>query len=100
MSTAQLNVTNATLDVCSVSLEQRNAERQARFRKTPVGIVLAALRNEDLKQARLRRRLYHASRKHQACSLSFDGRYSGPLTSGVPALGDLRLSSFKEVQHG
>jgi hypothetical protein len=86
--------------VCSVSSEQHNAERQARYRKSPVGIVLEALRNEGLKQARLRRRLYHASRKYQACSLSFDGRFSGPVNSGVPALGDLKLSSFKAVQHG
>jgi hypothetical protein len=99
MST-QPNVTNTAPEVCSVTQKQHNAERQARFRKTPVGIVLAALRNEDLKQARLRRRRYHASTKYRACALSFDGRFEGPVTTGMPALSDLKLSSFKGVELG
>jgi hypothetical protein len=96
---AQLNVTNTEPEVCSVSSSQHNAARQARFRQSPVGIVLAALRNADLKQSRLERRLQRAHTKYRACSLSFDGRFGGPLTS-VLALSDLKLSAFKGVQHG
>jgi len=81
----------------SESVRNANAERQSRFRKSPAGKAAAARRAAALQEQRRQRRAYRDSRLHRAQSLSFDGRYSGPLTVGVPRIGDLKLSSFKGV---
>jgi hypothetical protein len=72
----------------------------ARYRESPKGQAAAARRNARVKAARAARKAYHYTRKNQARTLGFDGRYGGPVPAGVPRLSDLKLSNFMIQNQG
>jgi len=72
-----------------------NAERQSRYRQSPAGRAAAVSRNKLLKAARLARRNHHFQLKNRARALGFDGVFGGPVPTGVPRLGELKLCTFR-----
>jgi hypothetical protein len=75
------------------------ATKYERYRLSEKGQAAAARRNARLRAARAARRAYRNARLYRACSFDFDFRYGGPITSGVPPLGELDLRAFiKGVQ--
>jgi len=87
--------------VCPVTATRRkqNSESQQRYRMSPVGIVLAALRNEDLRQRRALRREQHAWRK-RTFTRAVSTREGFLVQAGVPRKQPRQLPSMGEVlQH-